>query len=103
MTTPRNILIVGNCPEALELRAAMLAQGATVHVVTIPAARILARRKHVDTAFVMFSMDKDTSALCATFVQLGIKFVYFSAGSSGGNAKLRLRATKSEIVVPSAA
>ena len=98
--SPFNVLVVGQGSLASELRALLIEQGATVHVVSVRAAHILARRKRIDAAFVTFSIDAQTADLCAFFVQFGISFVFFGPEGDGLAPKPPLRATESEIEIP---
>lgn len=69
-----HLLIVDSMtPHTFTLRAALLREGAKVHVVSTPAAALmLARRKRIHTAFVASSQDRGVSALCAELSAMGI-------------------------------
>jgi hypothetical protein len=100
--SPFNVLVVGQGSLASDLRALLIEQGATVHVVSVRAAHIMARRKRIDAAFVTFTMDEQTADLCAFFVKFGISFVFFGPDGVGlPPSKQRLRAMETEIEVPS--
>jgi hypothetical protein len=73
-----HLLIVDSMtPHTCTLRAALLREGAHVHVVSTPAAALmLARRKRIHTAFVVFSHDKAISALCAELAEMGIPQIF---------------------------
>ena len=98
--SPFNVLVVGQGSLASDLRALLIEHGATVHVVSVRAAHIMARRKRIDAAFVTFSIDAQTADLCAFFVQLGISFVFFGPEGDGPAPQPRLRAIESEIELP---
>jgi hypothetical protein len=103
MTTPSpfNVLVVGQGALASALRALLIEHGATVHVVSLPAAHILARRKRIDAAFVTFTMDAPTADLCAVFVKFGISFVFFGPEADAPTSRPRLRAMESAIELSS--
>lgn len=69
-----HLLIVDSMtPHTCTLRAALLREGATVHVVSTPAAALmLARRKRIHTAFVVFSQDETVAELCTELTNMGI-------------------------------
>jgi hypothetical protein len=72
-----NILII-DFPGAYQLRASLMRAGAHVHVVTAGGARILARTKHIDAAFV--DLGADAATLSGELAELGIGRIILAGG-----------------------
>jgi hypothetical protein len=74
-----NILII-DFPEAHQLRASLMATGATVHVLSPGGALILAGNRHIDAAFVCFGVGPETRRLCERLNALGVGQIILTPG-----------------------
>ena len=75
-----NILIVGEAPGTLDLRARLIASGANVQVVSVAGASIVIKHKQIDSAFIGASLDQDTRQLCGELSALGIAQIFIAPG-----------------------
>ena len=75
-----NILIIGEAPGTLELRARLIASGANVQVVSVAGASIVIKQKQIDGAFIGASLDQDTRQLCGELSALGIAQIFIAPG-----------------------
>ena len=73
-----NILIIGEAPGTLELRARLIASGANVQVVSVAGASIVIKQKQIDGAFIGASLDQDTRQLCGELSALGIAQIFIA-------------------------
>jgi hypothetical protein len=76
------ILII-DFPEACLLRTKLMAAGAAVYVVNPRGALILAQHRHIDAAFVGFSMAAETRRLCEQLSHLGVGQIIVTPGDIG--------------------
>lgn len=101
-----NILIVGETPQACDLRARLVEGGANVHVVSVAGAMQLIRCKEIDGAFVAAGMDEGTRELCAELEAEGAVIVFVAPSdldeldrtAAGGALKNLRRALRSSLV-----
>ena len=102
--TDSTILIVGETPDASDLRTRLVESGATVHVVSVAGASLLVHQKQIDSAFIAASLDDSTQQLCAEMDSLGIARVFltperaaceptFVRGGQFKNLRRKLRTT----------
>jgi hypothetical protein len=75
------ILIIDS-PEACLLRTKLMEEGAAVHVVNPGGALILAQHRHIDAAFVGFSMAPETRRLCEQLSRLGVGQIIVTPGDA---------------------